>query len=296
MSGWRILGDWGSSRLRLWRVRDGAVEDRLTGPGIVNLACAPSAALREAIAPWLGPEAPERITLSGMAGARGGLHEAPYAGCPLTVAAWKEAGVRLNLDGIAVRIAAGCADGCEDVMRGEETQLFGALRLRPELGRASQVVVLPGTHCKWVWLEEGAIRSFRTFPTGELFALLQSSSLLSAGGDAASADDGAGFAEGIAQAQRSPGVLGKLFTARAAQLRRGRSQTWAKAYLSGLLIAGEVAEMRAAGPLPQRVVVIGDAALASRYETVLAASGIAGEVLDGETCALAGLRLLDHDD
>ncbi len=51
-------------------------------------------------------------------------------------------------------------------MRGEEVQLLGA-------GISDGTAVLPGTHSKWAHLEHGAICQFRTFMTGELFALLK---------------------------------------------------------------------------------------------------------------------------
>lgn len=293
MSGWRVLGDWGSTNLRLWRQRGGTIDGRSNGPGIVGLAD-PATALREAIAPWLADGAPDAIALAGMAGARGGLREAGYAPCPLAVSDWRKAATAFELDGVPVRIAAGCADGVEDVMRGEETQLFGALALRPDLATGRHLAILPGTHSKWAWIEEGAITGFRTFFTGELYALLRGSSLLSLGGAPAAADD-AGFAAGVAKAKASPGVIGKLFTARAAQLREGRSPAWAASYLSGLLIAGEIAEMAAVSALPRGVTIIGDAALAERYAPALATFNLACERLDGEACALAGLELLNDD-
>ena len=49
-------------------------------------------------------------------------------------------------------------------MRGEETQVFGALRL---LGLSDGTLVLPGTHSKWVQVRAGRIESFATLMTGE---------------------------------------------------------------------------------------------------------------------------------
>jgi 2-dehydro-3-deoxygalactonokinase len=296
MSGWRVLGDWGSSRLRVWRIREGKAIDRVDGAGIAGLREPPATVLLDALARWREDGDLEQITLCGMAGARGGLREAPYAPCPLTAARWKEDAVQLTLDGIAVGIAAGCSNGVEDVMRGEETQLFGALALLPELGKGRQLVVLPGTHSKRAWLEDGMILSFRTMLTGELFALLQSSSLLPVRDPDSAADDAEGFAAGLAQAQTSPGIVGKLFAARVGQLREGRTSAWARSYLSGLLIAGEIAELRATVTLPQNVMVIGDTALASRYVRAFAAFGIAGATCDGEAAVLAGLELIDAND
>lgn len=292
MSGAGILGDWGSTRLRLWLLRDGVVADRHDGPGIVGLQQSPANALQAAIAPWRERESLAGITLCGMAGARGALHEAPYTECPATLSDWAETAVRFTLDGLPVRIAAGCAEAAADVMRGEETQVFGAFALRPELAEGGQWLILPGTHSKWVWARDGTILSLRTFPTGELFALLQSSSLLAAG-ETGDEDGDGGFIAGVALAEEHPGLLGKLFAARAAQLRQGRSLGWAREFLSGLLIGTEAAEMRTAAALPRSVALIGEPALAERYRRALHAYGVACDFVDGESCALAGLRLLD---
>jgi len=296
VSDWRILGDWGSSRLRLWRLHAGEITDQREGPGIVGLCRPPADVLLETIAPWCEHGAPERLTLCGMAGAREGLGDTPYAPCPLDATQWKRLSRRLSLKGMRVQIAAGCAHGTNEVMRGEETQLFGAMTIWPELRAGKQLVVLPGTHSKWVWLEDGTIRRFRTMLTGELFALLQTSSLLKAREPSPAAGDTAGFADGIAEALDSPGIIGKLFAARARQLRENRSASWARSYLSGLLIAGEIAEMRAAASLPGRLTLVGDATLCTLYARAFAALDVTSAILDGQTSALAGLKLFDSDD
>ena len=51
MSEHHILGDWGSSRLRLWLVCDGTIVDRREGPGIIGLVGSPLDALQAAIEP-----------------------------------------------------------------------------------------------------------------------------------------------------------------------------------------------------------------------------------------------------
>ncbi|OBX37480.1 2-keto-3-deoxy-galactonokinase [Halomonas elongata] len=53
-----------------------------------------------------------------------------------------------------------------DVMRGEEVQAFGALTLSDT---ASGLCCLPGTHSKWVRLEQERLTDFTTAMTGELF-------------------------------------------------------------------------------------------------------------------------------
>ena len=60
-------------------------------------------------------------------------------------------------------------------MRGEEVQIFGAMRLA---GLADSMYVLPGTHSKWATVRGGKITGFRTFMTGEVYGLFAQHSIL----------------------------------------------------------------------------------------------------------------------
>jgi len=292
VSGYTVLGDWGTTRLRLFRVENGVVTDRTFGDGIGTPGIVPEAVLRGALGGWLAAGAPESIRLCGMVGARDGWREVPYAECPATRDAWLAAATDLTLDGVPVAIMAGLAcadaDGVPDVMRGEETQLYGALALSPDLAAGRHIVILPGTHSKWAVIEDGAITAFRTILTGELFALLRQHSTLARG--LAAGDAGAeaeGFAAGLARAET--GVLSALFGARAMQLRAGKTPDWALGYLSGLVIGGEIVEMRGTLGGAEGVTIIGDPRLAERYAQAFARQGVVVRRLDGDACVLAGL-------
>lgn len=283
-----VIGDWGGSRLRLWRILDGEVVARREGPGMIGTAN-PAAELSVAVDGWAaGP-----IILCGMAGARDGLLEATYLPCPVSAGQWVSAATCGEFVGRPLRVAAGvsCRNtlGRPDVMRGEETQIFGALTLDPTLAIGDHWVVLPGTHSKWVRLKDGTIAGLRTFVTGELFRLLQRSSLLAFDEQPGESDIEAGLSDGLARRTERSELTSTLFEARAAQLCDGKSPGWASGFVSGLLIGAEIAEMAPEGP----VIIIGAPRLAARYAQGLAQSGITATLIDGETCAIAGLRLLD---
>lgn len=297
MSGYSVVGDWGTSRLRLFRVEKAVLAARRDGPGIGALGGAAEAAFADAIAPWLADGPPESITLCGMAGARDGWVEAPYADCPADAALWRQAAMRFDWRGAPVAIMAGLAcegaDGIADVMRGEETQIFGAIARDAALGAGRHMIVLPGTHNKWSLVEDGRITAFRTMPTGELFALLRDQSTLGPKVDVTSpVEEAAGFAEGLDRANDGK-LLQSLFAARAMRLRQGRSPDWALGYLSGLLIGCEVAEMRGMLGATDSVTLIGDARLSARYAQALDRQGVTTHMLDGDACALAGLGLTE---
>ena len=99
--------------------------------------------------------APLPAVLCGMVGSAIGWLEAPYLPCPaeLYELAENPGGVR---DGVFIVPGMRCSNplGAPDVMRGEETQLLGARRLRRSLNDGKQLVCMPGTHTKWVSLHD----------------------------------------------------------------------------------------------------------------------------------------------
>lgn len=296
MTGFAVIGDWGTSRLRLFRIEQGMIVARRDGPGIGVVGRAAEAAFAETIAPWLDDDSLESITLCGMVGARDGWMEAPYADCPADAATWRQAAVQCDWRGVPLAIMAGLAcedaDGIPDVMRGEETQIFGAMARDPALAHGRHLIVLPGTHNKWSLVEDGRITAFRTMPTGELFALLRDQSTLGPKVDVTDpVEEASGFAEGLARAGGAQ-LLQSLFAARAMRLRSGRSGDWALGYLSGLLIGCEVAEITATLSGADGVVLIGDRRLSARYAQALDARGVASRMMDGDGCALAGLGFM----
>jgi 2-dehydro-3-deoxygalactonokinase len=293
-----VIGDWGTSNFRLFRIVDAAVTDRTTGPGIGALTGAPDDVLRSALAPWSVSEPPGSVTLCGMIGSRNGWRDVPYADCPADAASWASRALHLALGDIPVTIAAGlaCVDprGTPDVMRGEETQIFGAMAAYPELAAGRHLVVLPGTHSKWVTLEDGRVVGFKTYLTGELFALLRNHSTLTrAGGATVGDEDASGFRDGLLRARSDGRLLGSLFEARSRQLRTGSAPEWAVGFLSGLAIGSEIAEALAGDGTIQDLTLIGERQLANRYADALASFDLGARKIDGEACAISGLGLLE---
>jgi 2-dehydro-3-deoxygalactonokinase len=294
-----LVGDWGTSRLRVTVLDDGAAIGRGEGPGIAFLAGGADDALRSIVADLALSRPPDTILLCGMVGSRNGWIEVPYVPCPAGQAQWIAQSAATSLDGMPVTIAAGMAfdgDDLADVMRGEETQIFGALAIAPELRAGRHRLILPGTHSKWATVEDGRVVAIRTFMTGELFELIRSHSTLLRVTEPVSQDeDGDGFAAGLTRADAGL-PLASLFAIRAAQLRQGRTAGWAAGYASGLLIGGEVREALAL-ELTAACTLIGTPVLTRRYATALARRGVTLFELDGDACGLAGLQLLDrrHD-
>lgn len=243
-------------------------------------------ALVELIADWLGQGVTD-VVVCGMAGARQGWIEAAYAsvpgpalgGRPMTRAPTRDP--RLN-----VQIVPGLAQARPaDVMRGEETQIAGALALNPGF---DGVICLPGTHSKWAHVSAGEVVSFQTFMTGELFALLSGQSVLRHGiapeGWDPAAFDG-GLSDAIARPER---FAAQLFGLRAEGLLNGLDPVAARSRLSGLLIGAELAAARPYW-LGQPVLLVGAQALSRAYAHALTTQGARPRPLDDKACTLAGL-------
>jgi 2-dehydro-3-deoxygalactonokinase len=293
------LGDWGTSRVRWFLVEGDAIVARSEGPGIATRSPSPMQVLEQSLASWREGAPNLEVYLAGMAGSRNGVHEAPYVSLPADFEAWSRNAWRGSLSQIDVTIAAGlCSKNSEtggDVIRGEETQVFGALRLDPSLAEGLQVFALPGTHSKWVEVNDGVVERFRTAFTGETYALLRDhSTLLRASAIPDAPDDTQqGFDAGARRAfALQEGLLAALFEARAQQLLAGRSRAWAAGFLSGLLIGYEIETLGRTFHPDRGITLVGDPQLTNLYEAVLRSRGRATRTLSGERCVIEGLRHL----
>lgn len=283
-----IAGDWGTSNLRLFLCdTQGSVLESATGPGVAgnNGRCAEI--FDSLTSKWM---ATVPAVLCGMVGSNVGWVQAPYAACPAALVDIAEHSASLR-DG-AIRIVPGlsCRNRFDapDFMRGEETQILGSLALVPALRHGRQVLCLPGTHTKWALLNEGAVTEFLTAPTGELFNLLSSHSVLVRERGEASAE---AFRHGLEQFARFPRaqLLDRLFECRSRTLAGELAPRDAASFLSGLLIASDIAgALESFGELPA-VHLVGAPALTRLYADGLSHRQCKSSATDGSEASLAGL-------
>ena len=289
-----IAGDWGTSRLRLYLCdEDGHVLARTEGEGASVPDCAGRFAA--AAAPWDNAHGQLPALLSGMVGSTIGWREVPYLKCPAKPAAIAAAASRFEVDGRAIAILPGLSctgkTGAPDVMRGEETQILGALRLHPELGRGRHVICLPGTHAKWVALEDGAVAQFQTALSGELFELLRRHSVLARDGGEVAVNDA--FQRGLefAKANAKADLLYLVFSTRARVVTGEMPKSDAASYLSGLIVGKDVATAAVLFDLGAKVPLVCAPALTALYAKALAAYDVEATAIDGDQASLSGLIL-----
>ena len=288
-----IAIDWGTSSLRGARLGTSGqvLETREFPRGILTVPQGQFEALfNEHFGDWMQAEG-ALCLISGMAGSRQGWQEAPYCPCPAGFAELSQHLLWLQPDRIALVPGLSCLgqDGLHtpDVMRGEEVQIFGALQLT---GRDNAILVLPGTHSKWVHVHSGRVTQFQTFMTGEVFALMSQHSMLGKTLDLNGTFDKATFLQGVDQSQRAGSVLHQLFAVRTLGLFERLSAAQLPSYLSGLLIGEELRTQTVnadSGP----VILIGSDTLNQPYSLALQHLGIACQS-HGAQATWAGLFAL----
>ena len=292
-----IAVDWGTSALRgALLAGDGTVLEELSAPD--GILAVPAGGFAAVFANHFGrwQQATGALALiAGMAGSRQGWQEAAYCACP---AGFADIASRLHWiapERIALVPGLSCEDqGVPDVMRGEETQVFGALDL---LDVDDATMVLPGTHSKWVRVADRRIVGFRTFMTGELYALLRQHSILARTLPATDGElDADAFRRGLAHARDSASLLHAAFSVRTLALFERLPPASMPSYLSGLVIGDEL-RAQGLGSASDTVVVIGAPALAARYRLALESNGT-GVTTVGSQASWRGLlaiaRQLEH--
>ena len=241
-----IAIDWGTSsfRARTVTAECEVIDTIFSDEGILKAKDRFEEVFRSHIPNLKGFEQGLPIILSGMIGSRNGWREAPYATMPTRPDALSKAMTKLELEGFGdVWFIPGImAEGEKaDVMRGEETEIFGALEM---LGIKDATMIIPGTHSKHVDIRGGAIESYRTYLTGEMFHALTTATILGAFGKTV-CDGCEWFEEGVrigAKDGSSGALLNRVFTARARVLVDGLPEDHAACYLSGMLIGAELKE------------------------------------------------------
>lgn len=292
-----IAVDWGTSSFRAFRLDEqgSIVERHESAGGILRVRGGDFAAALEAeIGPWLGARPDALVVMSGMIGSRQGWREVPYVPCPADPAEIAAGLERVDWgEGDAEAwIVPGLLDesrpGQPDVMRGEETQVLGAL---PALPKEGGLICLPGTHSKWVQVKNGVLQGFATYMTGEIFDLLQGHSILSRLMTKGAVNADRWFLEGVTLG-RQGGLLSRLFSARSRALTGDLPEAEVRSYLSGLLIGDELAT--AVPESPTEVHLLGAPALTGLYESALTKLGHKVERLDPDAVAAGLFTLARH--
>jgi 2-dehydro-3-deoxygalactonokinase len=287
MAGEFIALDWGTTSFRAYRATPAGdvLETIAAQQGILAVSDSKfEAALEQHIGAW---DTSLPILAAGMITSRQGWIEVPYVPCPAGVADLANALHHCRTrHGRSIFFSTGLSyrapDGIPDVMRGEETKVFGNLE------GPSGYFVSPGTHSKWIAVEDGRITRFTTYVTGEVFAALKDHTIL---GRLMKEDatDEAAFDRAVTSALADPGgFLHRIFATRTLGLFEELSAESLSSFLSGQVIGTEIAHAMQHHPREATYFVLGSEAITGLYVRAMQVAGLDGRAGD-PTAVVKGL-------
>ncbi|HLG81632.1 MAG TPA: 2-dehydro-3-deoxygalactonokinase [Bradyrhizobium sp.] len=284
--------DWGTSSFRLWLIdRAGqALAERRSDEGMMAAAKSGFAAVLQGhlAAVSAAPDLP--VIICGMAGARQGWVEAGYVDTPAPLDAVLAGAVSVPGQSRDIRILPGIAQrdiDAPDVMRGEETQLLGALG-HDAAGEA--LVCMPGTHSKWALIRSSTVTRFATFMTGELFSVISRETILAHAVAGAEAEDRDAFQAAVVAAFERPALAANLlFRVRSRQLLFGTPPAAARDTISGTLIGLELAAGLTTDMPRNGITLVASGRLAMLYRLAFDTLSVAVQSIDADQAVLTGL-------
>jgi 2-dehydro-3-deoxygalactonokinase len=290
-----VAVDWGTSSFRLWLIdRTGEIlGERRSNEGMMAAGKPGFATVLQAHLEAVGAASGLPIIVCGMAGARQGWVEAGYVETPAPLASILKHAVPVPGQGRDIRILPGIAQRdpkAPDVMRGEETQLLGAIGM-DAAGEA--IVCMPGTHSKWVGVNGGTVERFATFMTGELFDAVSRHTILShAVADADAAQDIDAFRSAVMAAFETPALAANLlFQVRSGQLLYGGKPSAAREKISGTLIGLELAAGLGRETPKSGITLIASGRLQTIYQLAFEAMSVPVRTIEAEDAVRRGLSM-----
>jgi len=268
-----IALDWGTSSFRAYFLNAaGTVQEMVTAPdGILSVKDRSFDEVLESHLSRWDTDVP--IIASGMITSRQGWVELPYVPCPAGLKSIATAiyahhskhGRKLFfVPGVSTR----GSDGIPDVIRGEETQVLGASE------GGTEYFVTPGTHSKWICVENDEIIRFSTYMTGEVFDLLKRHSILGKLMTSEASNPRA-FEQGVRVALHDPaGFLHNVFSTRTLALFNEMSAEDLSSYLSGQVIGTEIAHASAGRSHTVPYKILATPALGANYVTAMTIAGL----------------------
>ncbi|TSB05031.1 2-dehydro-3-deoxygalactonokinase [Sphingorhabdus contaminans] len=285
-----IAVDWGTTNRRAWLIdpTHGKLESYADNQGLLSV---PKGGFEVSASDLRSRFGDYPMLLAGMVGSDKGWHQVPYKSCPTDLADLAK-GI-FWMQGGSIGIVPGVCqiDGNADVMRGEEVQAFGALQLGTVA--ADGLVCHPGTHSKWVRLQDGLIAGVQTMMTGEIFSLLRRDSVLSSQMQNEPAANHS-FDEGVDLALNGAHLLSSLFQVRSQYLLSTRELDGAS-FASGLLIGSDVRAGLAAGHPRDMIAIVGNQQLSTLYLRAFERARFRAHIVNDDDAFVAGMQaIVDH--
>ncbi len=288
-----IAIDWGTSNLRasLLNSKGEVLDKRRKNLGILEVKDGTFAAeLDNICGEWLTDHQNIPVLMSGMVGSKQGWVETPYLPAPCDLKALINAMTIVPNTNDTVHIMPGIRayskSGIPEIMRGEETQIGGVIIRH---GVKDGIFCIPGTHSKWVLVDNGQIETFATFMTGELFSVMKKHSILGRLMKKVDNFDPEAFKNGLARANDPGGILHHLFSVRTLGILEKMETTSLASFLSGQLIGSELRGVQELYGKLDQVNLLSSGTISAPYSLACATANIKLTNWDAEEATLAGL-------
>lgn len=274
-----IIVDWGTSNFRAILLDEefNTIDSILSNNGILQFKQNEfQSFLLDILNPWLTKYTNPTILMSGMIGSMNGWHETEYLLCDTRLDRLSDKLFKIPNINENIYIVPGVKTlkyDLIDLMRGEEVQIFGAVKL---LDKKDAVCILPGTHSKWALVQDESIINFKTNMTGEVFNVLSSHTILEKSIKSKELDEEV-FIKGVNLSQEKGGLLNQIFQVRAQANIIGEDLVYS--FLSGILIGHEIKEMQLEFD-SKEVVIIGSSTLNDLYTKALDIYSINSSCID----------------
>ena len=288
-----IAIDWGTSNLRasLLNSEGKVLENRREHRGILEVKAGTFAAeLANICGNWLMEHQNIPVLMSGMVGSQQGWMETPYLEVPCNLSALVNALTIVPYTPHTVYIMPGvkayAKSGSPEIMRGEETQIGGVITRH---GLKDGIFCIPGTHSKWVLVDNGKIETFATFMTGELFSVIREHSILGRLMKKVDNFDPVAFKNGLARAHDPGELLHHLFSVRTLGILEEMDTTSLASFLSGQLIGAELRGVKELYGKLNHVHLVSSGTISDAYSRACATENIQLTSWDAEEATRAGL-------
>ena len=286
-----VFCDWGTSNLRAYLLDNGElINEYSSSKGLMAAREVGFKKVLGEVLEFFQVSDATTIRLSGMIGSKHGWQEAPYAHAPVSVDDLQESVVVLKeypdakiLGGVYYEMP----NGKRDVMRGEEVQVFGVLEKYPD----AKKICLPGTHSKWVDVEESKLNAFSTWMTGDLFRSLSEHTIFKAQYSSTDFNEVA-FLKGVHSAREAGPLMNSLFHLRTDYLFQNVDATEFHSYLSGFLIGSEIKE---AAKGCSEVYLCGSGKMNEYYEAALKVFGVKTLTITADEATILGIQAVSKE-
>ena len=289
-----IALDWGLSSFRAYLLDDSGVvlQSLSEDTGVLSIeADGFEQCLRQHFLKLEGISAETAIIASGMITSKQGWCETPYVACPASIDDLARGLLSIEMKGYGrIHFVPGVnqLSPAPDIMRGEETQLAGIQSID------GVTAILPGTHSKWARLQDSEITRFKTFMTGEMYAILIKHSILGKTSSSTWSEDSfrSGVQKGFSFQEQKRGLLSELFQVRVQAIMGNIPDESVASYLSGLLLGCEIGDALQSGfESDGQKLIVGVERLATLYKSALAECGIGAEIVREDLAATGLFRI-----